>query len=257
MKKLLMSALLLSACVFSMSVEARGGGGHGGGGHSSGGHSSSHSSFSHSSYSSHSSSGSRSGLFSSSKKSTSSFFGSSSSSRRRSSLWSRGSTSSYRPYSYRYGMYHPFYPYHSYGRGSNYSQYKDLTLQEWLKTTSKTRLYMNKFSSLDQFENKAKLNCAGSLYGCKNNTNLVSHDYDVALNAGFKDATRLSFKTYGTPDINSSRYHKLRASYHRNKYRVDALGKANFSDLERANTIKNAYFLGYAAGLYTTKNNIR
>lgn len=150
-------------------------------------------------------------------------------------------------------MHSPTRGYHTYG-STNYNN-KALSLSEWERTVNSTSIYMNNFDSVKTFEEKALKECNGQVYSC-DNTNSDDFFYDVALYKGFVDALGARAKSYGVPDLQNRLYSKFQSDYQNNKYRLEKISSKMNGDQVTVSIIKQAYFTGYAAGLYTVKNHL-
>lgn len=150
-------------------------------------------------------------------------------------------------------MHRPTRGYHTYG-STNYNN-KVLSLSEWERTVNSTSIYTKSFDSVKTFEEKALKECNGQVYSC-DNTNSDDFFYDVALYKGFVDALGARAKSYGVPDLQNRVYSKFQSDYQNNKYRLEKISSKMNGDQVTVSIIKQAYFTGYAAGLYTVKNHL-
>lgn len=150
-------------------------------------------------------------------------------------------------------MHRPTRGYHTYS-SNNYSN-KALLSSDWERAANATGVYTNYFDSVNTFEEKSLKECTGEVYSC-DNTNSDDFVYDVALYQGFVDAMGSRANSYGLPDLQNRVYAKFQSDYQSNKYHLEKISSKMKGDDVTVSIIKQAYFTGYAAGLYTIKNRL-
>lgn len=150
-------------------------------------------------------------------------------------------------------MHRPTRGYHTYS--SNTYSNKALSSSDWERAANATGVYTNHFDSVNTFEEKSLKECTGEVYSC-DNTNSDDFVYDVALYQGFLDAMGSRANSYGVPDLQNRVYAKFQSDYQNNKYRLEKIASKMKGDDVTVSIVKQAYFTGYAAGLYTIKNRL-
>jgi len=148
----------------------------------------------------------------------------------------------------------PARPYYAYNSHYAYRM-SYLTTNDWERTREATQRYVSQFATVQTFESKAKAECTGQIYLCDAMDN-ADFIYDAAFYKGFSEALGASAAKYGIPDLHASVYNTYMRDFNGHKYMLNQISDTIKGDEVLASLIKQAYFTGYSAGLYTAKNRL-